>query len=169
MTVASSECHSSTAAKKLKMNISVLLLLCIGTTVINQVSSILVILTSNHQLFKPYFQVVMVEADYLVSIRIHNYSNPTNQCATCSAERNHCCDTQRTSGVCDECNTYFRYCIQSFDGIGDCIESHQYVQPGILLDFSKEFLLLRHNPMLFRGPTKAWDVSYSDTNSQCSH
>ena len=81
-------------------------------------------------------KVVLVEADYLVAIRIQDYESE-----------------------CDDCGTYFRYCVQSFDGKRECLESHQYVQPGVPLDFSKEFLLLRHNPILFRGPTKQWEVS----------
>ena len=103
-----------------------------------------------------------MEGDYLVSIRIHNYSNPTNQCVTCPAENIHCCDIQRASGVCDECNTFFRYCVHSFGGgdLEECRESHQYVQPGrITLDFSQEFLLLQPNPLVFRG-ADAWEVSY---------
>ena len=77
-------------------------------------------------------------ADYLISIRIEDFKS-----------------------ICDDCGTYFQYCIQSFDGIEECLESHQHVQPGISLDFSKEFLLLRENPIVFRGPTKKWEVSYA--------
>ena len=103
-----------------------------------------------------------VGADYLVSIRIHNYSNPTNQCEQCSNNNNHCCDRQQSSGTCDECNTFFEYCVRNFNGNGQCLKSHQFVDPGrISLDFSQEFVLLRQNPIVFRGPTRTWEVSHT--------
>ena len=79
-----------------------------------------------------------MEADYLVGIRIQDFQT-----------------------TCDNCGTYFRYCVQSFGGSEQCFESHQYVQTEVALDFSQEFLLLRPNPILFRGPTKEWKVNYS--------
>ena len=76
-----------------------------------------------------------MRADYLVSVRIQDFTT-----------------------ICRNCGTYFRYCIQSLNGAEQCLESHQHVQPGIVLDFSQEYLLLRENPLIFRGPTKEWEV-----------
>ena len=75
-------------------------------------------------------KVALVEGDYLIAIRIHNFST-----------------------LCDECATSFLYCVDE-----ECLESHQTLQPGIKLDFSQEFILLRPNPILFRGSSPTWNV-----------
>ena len=63
---------------------------------------------------------------------------------------------------CDESGTYFRYCVQEYLNAEseECQQSLCYVNqaPGIELDFSQEFLLLRSNPIIFSRPTK-WNVS----------
>ena len=69
-----------------------------------------------------HFQIHQVEADYLLGIRIHNYSNPTNQCPTCPVERGHCCDTMWPNGTCVECNTYFYYCLHDLNDLGECTD-----------------------------------------------
>ena len=60
---------------------------------------------------------------------------------------------------CKECGTYFRYCVQESDENVECQESYDVVHPGIRLDFSREFLLLRSNPIAFWGHTDKWQVS----------
>ena len=79
-----------------------------------------------------------MEADYLVAIRIHDFSS-----------------------TCDECGTYFRYCVEGFNEGEQCLQSHQTVLPGTRLDFSQEFILLRPNPILFRGRKQEWQVRRS--------
>ena len=76
----------------------------------------------------------MVKADYLLMIRIHNFS--TN---------------------CKECGTYFRFCAQEFNKSAGCKESNDHIHPGTILDFSSEFLLDQHNPISFWG--YKWQVS----------
>ena len=75
-------------------------------------------------------KVALVEADYLIAVRIHDFST-----------------------ACDDCATSFLYCVDQ-----QCLESHQTLQPGTKLDFSQEFILLRQNPILFRGSTQTWNV-----------
>ena len=65
---------------------------------------------------------------------------------------------------CDECGTYFRYCVQEFLSVNEseeCQESYCFVnqEPGITLDFSREFLLLQSNPIVFWGQSTEWKVS----------
>ena len=104
-----------------------------------------------------------VEADYLLGIRIHNYSNPTNQCPTCPVERGRCCDTMWPNGTCTECNTYFYYCLRDPNDFGECTDgriSYESVERGkTYLDFRGGLLLKLPNPYLYWGPTKSWTVS----------
>ena len=83
-----------------------------------------------------YSQIHQAEADYLLGIRIHNYSNLTNQCPACSIQNDcRCCDS----------NTYFYYCLHCLDGSGECMDgriSYENTEQGkIDLDFRGGLLL----------------------------
>lgn len=109
-------------------------------------------------------QIHLAEADYLLGIRIHNYSNPTNQCPACSIEHGRrCCDTIWPNGTCAECNTYFYYCLQGLADPGECPDgriSYESTERGKTdLDFRGGLLLKLPNPYLYWGPTKSWIVS----------
>ena len=135
--------------EQMKMDLSKQLMICTGIWIINHVRTMneWVYTLANHKIkcmiWLINIQIVLMEADYLVGIRIQDFQSS-----------------------CDDCGTYFRYCVRSSDDTEQCVESHQHVQTGIALDFSQEFLLLRQNPILFRGPTKEWQVSPSTLSCQ---
>lgn len=109
-------------------------------------------------------QIHQAKADYLVGIKIHNYSNPTNQCLTCSIQHDRpCCDSIWPNGTCAECNVYFYYCLHSLDDSGECTDgriSYESAERGKThLDFRGGSLLKLPNPYLYWGPTKSWVVS----------
>ena len=109
-------------------------------------------------------QIHQAKADYLVGIKIHNYSNPTNQCLTCLIQHDRrCCDSIWPNGTCAECNVYFYYCLHSLDDSGECTDgriSYESTERGKThLDFRGGSLLKLPNPYLYWGPTKSWVVS----------
>lgn len=119
-------------------------------------------LSSTSNILYIYLQVCQVEADYILGIRIHSYTNPTNQCPACSVEHGLCCDSVWPNGTCADCNTYFYYCLYSLNDSGECTDgriSYESAELGkTYLDFRGGMLLKLPNPYLYWGPSKSWIV-----------
>ena len=90
--------------------------------------------------------------DYILRVRIHNYSNPSSVLANSS-----CCDYPCGEPSCD--NIIFHYCLRSLgtrDGRLHCSDVNYDDAP---LNFSQPISLGLLNPLSIQGP---WTVSHNN-------
>lgn len=71
------------------------------------------------------FFAEQVRGDYILSVQVHSYDNPSSRCAGCTAAQG-CCDLGRTFNCGSLCDNEFLYCLrplgtlsQSLEAIGD--------------------------------------------------
>ena len=98
------------------------------------------------------FQVCMVKGEYIVLVRIHNYTNPGSLLADGS-----CCDLNNDGRTCaiPGCDTFFHYCLRR-DGLAlRCKVSSTNTDDGPV-NFSASNVLGLTNPLLLPGLTQVW-------------
>ena len=105
-------------------------------------------------------------ADYVVSVTIHSYSNPTGRCAACSEATPAlpgCCDVpdpvplDQSCPVADTCDTALFYCIRAVGSAGLC-ENSETISSGRILQNNRE-ASFADNPLATMG-SGPWQVSH---------
>lgn len=128
-----------------------------------------------------------MRGDYILSVQVHLYNNPTNRCVGCGDDFG-CCDRFREDVCTDElrCDNEFFYCLRPLrasnlarqdimDTVGErsletrattlqCLESPAAIRTDTDTDaasrvFSGVEYLGIDNPMMFEVTAKKWEVS----------
>ena len=94
----------------------------------------------------------MVKGEYIVMIRIHNYTNPGSLLANGS-----CCDLNNDGRTCTipGCDTFFIYCLRRDRLAVGCRVSSVNTDDGPV-DFSAPEVLGLPNPVPLLGLTQVW-------------
>lgn len=114
------------------------------------------------------YQVSYVNADYIVQVRTHSYSNPTNWCYACRIDDEDdeygCCDTfSQTQCSGDQlCENQFYYCLRPFGSVGDeCTGGRMstFNNNDEDIDFTQSVVLGLPNPLPLASTSLRWNVS----------
>ena len=112
-----------------------------------------------------------MRANYNLSITVNSYTNVNNLCIECMDEGIGCCDdfeSRRctTLNRGSRCETYFEYCLLPLNTVasGGPISCTVRARSNPATDdsainFAQSTVLGLSNPLVFREPSSAWNVS----------
>ena len=108
-----------------------------------------------------------MHGDYVIIVRIYDYSNPSNTGVDRGPDN--CCDDTRQSGVCSSlrrCDNRFTFCVKtlgdSADGTSSCMS--EVLMTSVTnfndapIDFTGSTWLGLDNPLRLNGISIAWQV-----------
>ena len=107
-----------------------------------------------------------MNGDYILEVRTHSYSNPTNWCFGCGANQG-CCDNFNVFECTGDlrCDNYFYYCLRTIFSsrfVNNCDNgrfSNSSEPDGETINFSQDVVLGLANPLPLNGLSDAWNVS----------
>ena len=118
-----------------------------------------------------------MHGDYVIIVRIYDYSNPSNTGVDRGPDN--CCDDTRQSGVCSSlrrCDNRFTFCVKtlgdSADGTSSCMSevlmSTETNLNDAPINFTGSTWLGLDNPLRLNGISTAWQVCLcNECNAHC--